>query len=85
MLTTLKRVEREFGRRRGRPWSARVLDLDIILWEGGPWSEPGLIIPHVAFRQRDFVLLPARDVAGDWLDPVTGLSVRQLARRSYTS
>jgi 2-amino-4-hydroxy-6-hydroxymethyldihydropteridine diphosphokinase len=84
LLTALKRIERAFGRRRGRPWSARVLDLDIILWEGGPWSGPGLTIPHVAFRQRDFVLIPAVEVAGLWRDPVTGLTVRQLARRRYT-
>src|SRR5436190_8377033 len=34
MLKRLKSIEREFGRRRGRRWGARVLDLDLILWSG---------------------------------------------------
>lgn len=83
MLAALKRIERAFGRRRGRRWSARVLDLDIILWAGGPWSGRGLTVPHVSFRRRDFVLIPAMEVAAAWRDPVTGLTVRQLARRRY--
>ena len=37
MLRSLKRMEREFGRRRGRRWGSRVLDLDIIAWSGGNW------------------------------------------------
>ena len=31
----LKAIEREFGRRPGRRWGPRVLDLDIVLWSGG--------------------------------------------------
>jgi len=84
LLALCKRIEREFGRRRGgQRWSTRVLDLDLILWSGGPYAEPGLIIPHPLFRTRDFVLIPAAHVAAAWRDPVTGLSVRHLlARRS---
>src|SRR5688500_16043708 len=32
LLTELKDIEREFGRRRGRRWAARVLDLDLIAY-----------------------------------------------------
>ena len=82
LLALCKRIEREFGRRRGgQRWSTRVLDLDLILWSGGPYAEPGLIIPHPLFRTRDFVLIPAAHVAADWRDPVTGLSVRHLLAR----
>ena len=36
LLALLKAVERGFGRRGGgRRWGARVLDLDIVLWQGG--------------------------------------------------
>ena len=37
LLALFKRVEARFGRRRGQRWSARTLDLDIILWSGGSW------------------------------------------------
>ena len=79
LLARLKHIERAFGRRRGRRWGERVIDLDIILWSGGCWSSPALTIPHRLFRSRDFVLRPLAAIAPDWRDPVTGRTVRQLA------
>ena len=81
LLTRLKQIERAFGRRRGRRWGARPLDLDIVLWSGGAWASRGLVVPHVAFRDRDFVLRPLARIVPGWRDPVTGLRVRQLAHR----
>lgn len=81
LLARLKAIERAFGRRRGRRWGARAIDLDIVLWSGGRWRSRGLTIPHVAFRKRAFVLAPALRVAPRWRDPVTGLTLAHLARR----
>ena len=81
LLRRLKEIERDFGRRGGQVWGARVIDLDIILWSGGAWSENGLTVPHPRFRERDFVLAPLLEVAPAWRDPVTGFSVRQLRAR----
>ena len=82
MLAGLKRMEHEFGRRRGRRWGDRVIDLDIVLWSAGVWDGPGLQIPHAEFRQRDFVLTPAQAIARNWRDPFTGLTIAQLATRN---
>ncbi len=79
LLARLKAIERAFGRRRGQRWGARVLDLDIILWSGGAWGQPGLIVPHPAFRTRSFVLTPLRQIAPRWRDPLSGRTMRQLA------
>ena len=84
LLARLKRVEAAFGRRRGRRWGARVLDLDIVLWSGGRWRERRLTVPHPAFRERVFVLAPMAALVPDWRDPVTGVTVRQLALRLTT-
>lgn len=81
MLAALKWLECEFGRRLWRRWGDRVLDLDLVLWSGGAWVSPKLVIPHAEFRERDFVLGPLHAIAGEWIDPVTGLSVRQLHAR----
>ncbi|GMN04148.1 2-amino-4-hydroxy-6-hydroxymethyldihydropteridine diphosphokinase [Erythrobacter sp. MTPC3] len=81
LLAALKRMEAEFGRRPGRRWGDRVLDLDIILWSGGIWSDNTLSVPHSEFRQRDFVLQPAKAIAPDWRDPVSGLTIAHLAAR----
>lgn len=84
LLALLKRVEVRFGRRRGQRWSARTLDLDIILWSGGSWHSPSplLIVPHPAYRTRDFVLRPALAIAPHWRDPLTGLTIAQLHHRA---
>ncbi|PXW69498.1 2-amino-4-hydroxy-6-hydroxymethyldihydropteridine diphosphokinase [Blastomonas natatoria] len=84
LLALLKRIEARFGRRRGQRWSARTLDLDIILWSGGTWHSPcpPLIVPHPAYRTRNFVLRPAAAIAPGWRDPLTGLSIAQLCHRA---
>ena len=79
LLARLKAIERSFGRRRGRRWGARPIDLDIILWSGGRWSSPGLRIPHIAFRDRAFVLHPLASIAPGWRDPLTNRTIRQLS------
>lgn len=81
LLAALKWMEREFGRRTFQRWGDRVLDLDIVLWDGGEWTSRELCIPHTEYRQRAFVLAPAAQIAADWRDPVTGLSVRHLHAR----
>lgn len=82
LLKRLKKIEREFGRRPGGSrWSARTLDLDIVLWSGGSWASPGLVVPHREFRHRPFVLDPLETIAGEWRDPLSGLTVRQLKAR----
>ena len=88
LLRRLKAIERTFGRRSGRRWGARVIDLDIILWSEGAWADQRLTVPHPHFRTRAFVLDPLARVAPRWRDPLTGRTVRQLqavhrrARRS---
>ncbi len=81
MLDRLKAIEFAFGRRRGQRWSARTLDLDILLWSEGAWSDAALTVPHAAMTVRDFVLGPLRMIAPAWRHPLSGQSVRQLAAR----
>lgn len=82
LLAALHDVEGQLGRvRRGRRWQARTVDLDIILWSEGVWAAPDLSIPHLAFRQRRFVLEPLSQIAADWRDPLSTRSVRQLLAR----
>lgn len=85
LLDCLKQIERSFGRTRGRRWTARVLDLDIIAYENWIWPSRlewrlghGLRVPHVHAHRRLFVMRPLQDIAPDWRHPVLGKTVRQL-------
>jgi len=80
LLDLLKRIERAFGRRRGRRWGARVLDLDVLLWSGGRWRTRTLAVPHAGLRARRFVLDPLVTVAPGWRLPDGG-TVRHAAAR----
>lgn len=80
MLTGLKRLEREFGRRPGKRWGTRVLDLDLVAWDGGRFSSRRLTIPHPLLEERDFVLGPLATIAPTWRIK-DGRTVRHLASR----
>ena len=80
MLKRLKAIERAFGRRGGKRWGPRVLDLDIILWSGGKFRSRRLTIPHPQLATRSFVLQPLAAIAPTWR--VDGaLTARHVAHR----
>jgi 2-amino-4-hydroxy-6-hydroxymethyldihydropteridine diphosphokinase len=81
LLAELKQIERRFGRRPGRRWGPRVLDLDIILWSGGRFTSRRLTIPHPQLARRPFVLEPLAEIAPAWRVAGTGPRVRHLASR----
>jgi 2-amino-4-hydroxy-6-hydroxymethyldihydropteridine diphosphokinase len=66
LLARLKTIERDFGRRAGRRWGPRVLDLDLVAWSGGKHASRALEIPHPRLAERDFVLGPLSVIAPDW-------------------
>lgn len=81
LLALLKRIECDFGRRRGQRWGARVLDLDILAWSGGTWRSRTLTIPHVALAERMFAIGPTAEIVPGWRHPGLGLRFRQLEVR----
>lgn len=80
MLAALKDLERAFGRRRGKRWGPRVLDLDIALWSGGRFQSRRLNVPHPQIDRRTFVIGPLAAIAPAWR--IRGaLSARHMAHR----
>ncbi|MGH6866767.1 MAG: 2-amino-4-hydroxy-6-hydroxymethyldihydropteridine diphosphokinase [Methyloceanibacter sp.] len=92
-LRVLKDIERCAGRRGGRPWGQRTLDIDIIDYKGlvkrwrdgeSRFARPGarpLVLPHPLMHERPFVLRPLLDIAPNWRHPVLGRSAQQLWRQ----
>ena len=80
LLRRLKEIEHQFGRRPGRRWGPRVLDLDLVLWSGGKCRSRRLTIPHPQLARRSFVLEPLAAIAPGWR--IRGsLTARHLAHR----
>ena len=87
-----KRIERDSGRRGGRPWGQRTLDIDIVDYKGlvrhwrdgrGDFARAGarpLVLPHPLAHERPFVLRPLMDIAPDWRHPALKVSAEELWR-----
>jgi 2-amino-4-hydroxy-6-hydroxymethyldihydropteridine diphosphokinase len=78
LLNLILAIERERGRERPHVGAPRTLDLDLILFGSNVIDEPGLRVPHPRFRERLFVLEPLSEIAGEWIDPVTGRTISAL-------
>ena len=66
LLAEFQKIERKRGRKRGGlRWGPRILDLDLLLYSDHVIEEPGLSVPHPGIAERNFVLLPLRDLASD--------------------
>lgn len=79
LMALLHETESRFGRVRDQRNAPRTLDLDLIDYRGRVEAgEGGPVLPHPRSTGRAFVLLPLKDVAPNWRDPVGGASVDSL-------
>lgn len=78
LLRTLHRLETALGRVRGERWGPRVIDLDLLLYDGEVINTPGLILPHPEMHRRAFVLAPLAEIAPEAWHPVLNQSAAQL-------
>lgn len=88
LLRLIKQIERRAGRRFGRHWGPRCLDIDILDYGGRRLGWPPrrrergrLVLPHPEMHRRAFVLVPLLEVAPHWRHPVLGIGARGLLAR----
>ena len=72
LLEEIHGIEKEFGRVRNERWGDRTLDIDIVFFGNKIIREEGLSVPHPDYRSRDFVVIPLKEIAPDFVCPVTG-------------
>ena len=77
----LKEVEAELGRQRVERWEARLIDLDLLLADQERLWSTHFKVPHPRMCMRTFILEPACEIAADWIEPISQLSLSDLAQR----
>ena len=79
VLQTLREIEDRHGRIRGGPrFSARTLDLDLLLYDDLVVKEEALDLPRGEIIQNAFVLWPLAEIAPEIMHPVEQQSMAAL-------
>ena len=55
-------IEAAMGRERPFRYSPRIIDIDVLLYEGAMSDTPELKLPHPLISERSFVLIPLKEV-----------------------
>ncbi len=77
--STLHEIEDRHGRLRDGPrFSARTLDLDLLLYDDLITDKDGLQIPRDEITKNAFVLWPLAELAPDLRHPLSGLSMAEI-------
>jgi len=80
ILELAKHIEADAGRDFDAPrWTARPIDVDILLIEGETIATETLTVPHPLMHERGFVLIPLVDVAANVDHPGQRQTIGQLA------
>jgi 2-amino-4-hydroxy-6-hydroxymethyldihydropteridine diphosphokinase len=78
LLSVLKHLEVELGRRPSPRWGPRAIDLDVLLYDTRVVAEPQLQIPHLELHRRRFVLEPLCELNPELTHPVLGVPLCEL-------
>jgi 2-amino-4-hydroxy-6-hydroxymethyldihydropteridine diphosphokinase len=74
-------IEGDLGRVRSGPWSARTIDLDLLLFGSEVVADPDLQVPHGGMLLRHFVLQPLAELQPQLCIPGLNEAVSILAER----
>ncbi|MCX2778361.1 2-amino-4-hydroxy-6-hydroxymethyldihydropteridine diphosphokinase [Microbulbifer thermotolerans] len=75
----LRGIEDANGRLRAGPkFSARTLDIDILIYGDLTGTVDGVKLPRAEIEKNAFVLQPLAELAPDWVHPLTGKSFAQM-------
>ena len=73
-------IEKKFLRIRNFKNAPRVIDLDLLEYDGKILNDPKLILPHPRMHLRKFVIKPICDIDKNWIHPILNLSAHKILK-----
>lgn len=73
LLEATQSIERAMGRKEkshNGQYHDRLIDIDILLYDNLHVNEPDLIIPHPLMEEREFVMVPLKEILNDRKQPL---------------
>lgn len=80
VMKSIQSIESSMGRTRdsSQGYTSRIIDIDILHWDGGKYSSEDLQIPHLLLGQRRFALMPLVEVLPTGIHPESNLTYTEL-------
>jgi deoxyguanosine kinase len=80
LLKKVLKVEAKMGRIREetREYKSRIIDIDIVAYDDEIIATEKLVVPHPHLKDRLFVLLPLRELIGNWQHPETKTTISEM-------
>jgi len=85
LLKLCKDIEQKLGRQKREKWKEREIDLDLLYCGNEILKSEILTIPHPYISEREFVLRPLCDIAPDFTDPGSKLTVKEMLAQTTKS
>lgn len=81
LMAKLKDIESAIGQPKETKWGPRAIDIDILYYDDLILETETLKIPHPQIGNRNFVLIPLIEIAGDFIDPRSNMTLDDLYDR----
>lgn len=84
ILHITQEIEKELGRTKksvNGSYSDRLIDIDILLYDTLVLQTPELTIPHPLMTERDFVMKPLIEIAGNVIHPTRQKTLSELYQK----
>lgn len=78
LLNLTQAIEKQLGRKITERWGPRIIDIDILNYNNLIFSHPKLNLPHQQLHLRQFVLLPLKEIAANFVHPKLKKTIDQM-------